>query len=230
MYRHVLVIILTLAIIILTVASGQIGYGIAACLLSIAYFTIGSDSAVGGAVSAADKIYRRARTGHKTEALVRHYLNESCSDGKFLTTPLDWLRVRDESANDLVQLELDGYNPELNIAFEYNGPQHYTKPDADIQKWYVARYNDMKKREMCEAHGTPLIILHYGIDRSRLKDYARSRLKDLGALKPDLAFEYIELIPEQKIDDADIINSIIGVRRFGDGAPIFKHRAEHNSA
>lgn len=58
-----------------------------------------------------------------------------------------------------MNLELDGYCPELKIAFEYNGKQHYKrvetfqpKPeDFEKQVWH-----DRQKKHMCAKQGVAL--------------------------------------------------------------------------
>lgn len=63
--------------------------------------------------------------------------------------------------------ELDGYNHELKIAFEYNGDCHYKFPnywnttnETDFHK-YIAR--DKYKKQTCAKLGIKLIIIPYNI-------------------------------------------------------------------
>ena len=65
-------------------------------------------------------------------------------------------------------LELDGYNEELNIAFEYNGKQHYEyiphfhrngEEDFETQK-----ERDRKKYRICREKKINLIIIPYQYD------------------------------------------------------------------
>jgi hypothetical protein len=59
-------------------------------------------------------------------------------------------------------LELDGYNPELKIAFEYQGEQHY---DENHRFWKTKKeYRDQKfrdnvKRLVCKRRGIDLIVI-----------------------------------------------------------------------
>lgn len=71
-------------------------------------------------------------------------------------------------------LELDGYNSELGIAFEYNGVQHYTWPNFTNQtydefKSQVRR--DQFKLECCDRHNVYLITVPYTVPFDDLKDY-----------------------------------------------------------
>ena len=62
-------------------------------------------------------------------------------------------------------LHLDGYNEELNLAFEYSGNQHYQivpffhlqeQMNLDAQIW-----RDWKKRALCYREGVILITIPY---------------------------------------------------------------------
>lgn len=77
-------------------------------------------------------------------------------------------------------LELDGYNDRLKVAFEYNGRQHYefpntfhkTKEDFDKQ---VKR--DIFKERKCKEHGINLISIPYYIEDDQLYDFIRRKTK-----------------------------------------------------
>ena len=68
----------------------------------------------------------------------------------------------------LDKLELDGYNENLNIAFEYNGKQHYEfnkrfhNNDPEEFNRQIAR--DKKKYSICQKRGLNLIIVPYQYD------------------------------------------------------------------
>ena len=63
------------------------------------------------------------------------------------------------------KLELDGYNDILKIAFEHNGPQHYSptlfgKSNINLtKKFKIQCQNDNLKREWCKSNGIILITL-----------------------------------------------------------------------
>lgn len=69
----------------------------------------------------------------------------------------DWLR--NENGN---QMELDGYNDKLNIAFEYQGRQHF-----DLSSRFIRTSDKLKQRikddklkaKLCIKHGVKLFIL-----------------------------------------------------------------------
>ena len=75
-------------------------------------------------------------------------------------------------------LELDGYNEELGIAFEYNGKQHYVFPNC----WHTTRdvfdaqiRRDIFKHEVCRRAGITLIPIPYTIPHVQLYDYILER-------------------------------------------------------
>jgi hypothetical protein len=80
-------------------------------------------------------------------------------------------------------LELDGYNMDLNLAFEYNGVQHYkfspkfhkTKDDLVHQ---IKR--DKDKRTMCKINGTKLVEIPYTVKYEKLEAYIKGQLVKLG--------------------------------------------------
>ena len=68
----------------------------------------------------------------------------------FIKVRPDWLVNPITNKN----LELDGYCEELNIAFEYNGEQHYS--DNTI---YPRSKYDLLKIQKCQSHGVRLFII-----------------------------------------------------------------------
>ncbi len=78
-------------------------------------------------------------------------------------------------------LELDGYNSQLGIAFEYNGIQHYKYPNyfhknEDIFRQQVQR--DIYKREACDAAGVYLISIPYTVPHNQIAQYIESLLPE----------------------------------------------------
>lgn len=80
-------------------------------------------------------------------------------------------------------LELDGYNEELKLAFEYNGIQHYVWPNKFHKKKaeFVAQVaRDKFKEARCKELGITLLIIPYTVKREDLEFWIRDRLSRLG--------------------------------------------------
>ena len=77
-------------------------------------------------------------------------------------------------------LELDCYNPELKIAVEYNGVQHY-KYTPYFHKNYEAftnqKYRDYMKRTMCRENRITLIEVPYTVKLDEIENFLRKRVK-----------------------------------------------------
>lgn len=96
-------------------------------------------------------------------------------------------------------LELDGYNDENKIAFEYNGRQHYelttmTKTQESLK---YRKYLDNLKSQYCKEVGIDLIIIPYTISNDEISKFICNKLK---------------------------YNKIIDVKDFIENYSYFKHR------
>lgn len=76
-------------------------------------------------------------------------------------------------------LELDCFNPELKIAVEYNGEQHYkyipyfhSSKDA----FYNIKYRDDIKKRLCSENGIKLIIVPYYVKFNDIETYIIKQL------------------------------------------------------
>jgi hypothetical protein len=80
-------------------------------------------------------------------------------------------------------LELDGFNEELRLAFEYQGIQHYRRVlyfhpnEGDFE---AQQSRDAIKRELCTENEYYLLEIPYTIDHAKLRDHIRVELGDLG--------------------------------------------------
>jgi hypothetical protein len=73
----------------------------------------------------------------------------------------------------LERMELDGYNEELGIAFEYNGEQHYTRVNCwhKSEKEFLAQQErDIKKKRICDERGILLLVIPYTIKHMDIYD------------------------------------------------------------
>jgi hypothetical protein len=78
------------------------------------------------------------------------------------------------------RLELDGFNEETNIAFEYNGIQHYQfnkrfHNGANNLEKRIA--DDTQKQNLCEKNGVFLIIVKYDIPKELIFQFVLSQLR-----------------------------------------------------
>ena len=76
-------------------------------------------------------------------------------------------------------LELDGYNPELNMGFEYNGYQHYTYPNRfhrTEEEFSQQIRRDGYKQEACQLAGVYLIIIPYTVPHKHIPQFINRRL------------------------------------------------------
>ncbi len=81
-------------------------------------------------------------------------------------------------------LELDGYSQELNIAFEYNGIQHYEFVKGlsrTKEKFRQLQHRDKEKVKLCKRSKINLITIHYRYANSdkSLVDYIVKQAKKL---------------------------------------------------
>jgi hypothetical protein len=99
------------------------------------------------------------------------------------------------------RMELDGYNEELNIAFEYQGEQHSTYIPffhGDDENAFQQRIDDdLKKIEICEQREILLFHMPISVPLSDLQTYL---LDEIRTRKLDEKFE----INSQKLDVTEI--------------------------
>lgn len=131
------------------------------------------------------RIFVAPGTGYKNETRCREIF-ETIFKRPFKSVRPDFLK----RANGK-KLELDGYNKDLNLAFEYNGIQHYkfsskfhrTQQDFDEQQ-----QRDLDKLDMCSKYKADgenalrLITIPYTIKYEKLEGYIRMQLRDMGII------------------------------------------------
>ncbi len=90
------------------------------------------------------------------------------------------------------QLELDGYNDELKLAFERHGKQHYEWPNyfqKTVKKYISQLSNDQEKGELCEINGVTLIEVPYWIEYDEMQKYIIKQCKEKGINAPQIRFK-----------------------------------------
>lgn len=116
----------------------------------------------------------KKRTYDKTEKMCRKIL-ERHFNAEFPSYRPDFLKSPVTKKN----LELDCYNPDLKIALEYNGKQHYTyTPHFHRSKkdFYSQVHRDDWKRNKCKELGIKLIEVPYWISPDELEDWILSKI------------------------------------------------------
>ena len=76
-------------------------------------------------------------------------------------------------------LELDGYNEEMGLAFEYNGAQHYNWPNftnCSYEDFVAQVERDKIKREICKDNCVCLITIPYTIKKQDIGEYMYNQL------------------------------------------------------
>lgn len=111
-----------------------------------------------------------------SEKLCREHFRE-LTGKSFLKARPQWLWGKHR------RLELDGYNPELNIAFEYQGIQHYNSDTIFSRERYaeILEYDNIKRRE-CTSRNILLIEIPYTVPRHELKKYIMLELQKVGVI------------------------------------------------
>lgn len=103
------------------------------------------------------------------ERLVRHTLEQLFGKPFKKHRPL-WLR----NPRTGRLMELDGFNPVLNLAFEYQGPQHYKVVlPFKMDKAHLERgkYRDDLKKSLCLEHGVILLEVPYTVEAQELPEW-----------------------------------------------------------
>ncbi len=138
-----------------------------------------------------------------SESICRKYM-EYLFNLPFKKKRFDWL-VNNEGN----QLELDGYNPELNIAFEYDGKQHFEfifffhRTEENFNK---RQGDDKIKDKLCIDNNIKLIRIPYVVKYNDMLDFIKFKCKWLG-----IKYQDKENI---STTDLDVYNKVIDDRNY----------------
>lgn len=80
-------------------------------------------------------------------------------------------------------LELDCFNPDLRLACEYNGVQHYQYVPyfhRNKEAFRNQQYRDFMKATMCKENGVTLITVPHTVDVGLIRGYLMKELQKLG--------------------------------------------------
>lgn len=107
------------------------------------------------------------------------FLFETYTGLKFPKSHPSWL-INNKTKRTL---ELDGYNEEKGIAFEYNGEQHYNKNKTFFHKnkemYELQTERDDVKKQKCEERDIKLCIIPYNFTDEEIIDYVKKFLLDI---------------------------------------------------
>lgn len=121
---------------------------------------------------------RRVTQMSKGEKICKHYL-EYIFERPFTKCRPPFLY--NSVTNDF--LELDMYNPELNVACEYNGKQHYEYipflHGNSRTNFHNQLYRDKMKKELCEKHGIQFIVVPYTIPSEKIPEFLKQEIRRL---------------------------------------------------
>jgi hypothetical protein len=98
------------------------------------------------------------------------------------------------------QMELDGFNQEMNLAFEYQGRQHYAEVAHFHRKGSLARRrrDDAAKNVLCKAHEITLIEVPHTIQHEDVQQFIYDQCRSLGlkvARKPPIELAHLDFYP-----------------------------------
>ncbi|MCG2720071.1 MAG: hypothetical protein L6266_05090, partial [Nanoarchaeota archaeon] len=86
------------------------------------------------------------------------------------------------------QMELDGFCKSLNLAFEYQGIQHFEENFFFHKKFTLKqrKSDDKEKRKLCKLHNIKLIIVPFKIKQEDQPKYIIEKCKQLGIKVPKI--------------------------------------------
>lgn len=104
------------------------------------------------------------------EEQCRTIMEEIFPNHKFNKVRPEWLK------NPLTgrRMELDGYNAEYKLAFEYNGYQHYVFPNKyhkTKEEFIRQKERDIMKLEICNQVGVYLLTIPYNVPLHHLRSF-----------------------------------------------------------
>lgn len=115
------------------------------------------------------------------ERTCRKYFEAMFSRG-FPSSKPSWLVTRNGT-----KMELDGYSRELNLAFEYQGQQHYRDVGffSKTMSFEKRKNYDKLKRRICEQKGVILLYVPYTVKLEDIGTYIKNKCEKLGITVPN---------------------------------------------
>lgn len=125
------------------------------------------------------KIPKKSTSYRSTKESVCREIFERVFSRPFPTKRPSFLKNPETGRN----LELDGFNSDLHLAFEYNGRQHYDFPNTfhKTEDDFVRQVGrDAFKKKKCEKEGVRLITIPYTVDTPDLERFIKTKLHMYG--------------------------------------------------
>ena len=142
-----------------------------------------------------------------SERITKKYF-ELLFNNKFLKVKLKELKTK-KGGN----LELDGYCKELNIAFEYNGEQHYkfNKKYHKNRTLEIIKQCDRKKKYLCKKNKIILITVPYYIKYENIGKYIikQCKLRNINIPNEDYTLDYKLFEDIYHSDKLEQLNNLI---------------------
>ena len=91
--------------------------------------------------------------------------------------------LRNEVTGNNFNLELDCFNPDLKLAVEYNGIQHYKYTPyfhKSNEHFLNQKYRDYMKRNLCKEAGVNLIEVPYTVKNDKIFNFLKLELLKRG--------------------------------------------------
>jgi len=120
---------------------------------------------------------KRTNQESKGEAECRRVL-EMIFKKKFSKIRPDFLK--NNVTGGMYNLELDCYNPELRLAVEYNGAQHYKYIPyfhKNKEAFLNQKYRDEIKRHLCRNNSVILIEVPHNVPNERIQNFLIDKLR-----------------------------------------------------
>jgi hypothetical protein len=139
--------------------------------------------------------YQNRRTGGKMVSRGERLCNDTIQriyGVPFMNVRPAWLK-NPESGE---RLELDCYNPDLQLAIEYNGIQHYVWPNftGQSKKDFLKQVQrDRLKVELCDRNRVYLIVVPYIVEHDKIPEYIIS---------------YLPETIQQRINEEDLLSNL----------------------
>jgi len=130
-------------------------------------------------IRANESFCKECEPRYKRQEYTRFVFQQLTNERFDLRRNLDWLRNDRGNRNCL---ELDGYNEELSIAFEYDGGQHEQRVEAwqDENEFEELQRKDRLKDALCREKGIALIRIGHEVKTDEIEAHVTAEIRRNG--------------------------------------------------